>query len=109
MKKKSPPTPLYQRGAIHEGFVLMETLLSLGLAMGVLVMLLPAFSNLMQMEKRLHQERDALLACREQVITAETEPLSSLSTHSDFRLSPQGDKIAVEIMNPEVEGLVVLR
>ncbi len=88
---------------------MLETLLTFGIAIGVLVVLLPAFANLMLTEKRLHQERVDLIACREQVKTAETEHLSTLSTHSDFRLSPRGDKIAVEIINPSIKGLVVLR
>ena len=88
---------------------MLETILTLGVAMGVLVILLPAFSNIMLAEKRLQQERIALLACKEQVKHAQTEPLASLSLRSDVRLSPQDDKTAVEIINSAVKGLIVLR
>ena len=98
-----------RRECYREGFVLIETLLTLGIAVGMLVILLPVLTNVMLVEKRLHQERIALIACKEQVKIAETEPLTTLSGYPEFRLSPHGDKTAVEIINSAITGLVVLR
>lgn len=94
---------------MKRGFILFETMLSLGIAMGTLIILIPAFNNLMRSERLIKQERQALLSCRELVHLAQTEPLSNLSIHSDFRLSQSGTVTAVEIINPAIKGLTVLR
>ena len=94
---------------MKRGFILLETLLSLGIAMSVVVMMLPAFSNLLLSEKRVTQERSALMVCRTQVRLAETEPLESLQQSNGFRVTVVGGRTGVEILNPVIKNLVVLR
>jgi hypothetical protein len=91
------------------GFILMETLLSLGVAMGVLLLILPTYTNLILAEKRLQQEHRNLLVCQELVKRAETEPLADLSVRPEYNLVPYASGTAVQIINPAMKGLFVLR
>ena len=94
---------------MKRGFILFEAMLSLLIAMGTLILLIPAFNHLMRAEKFIKQERQLLLTCQEHVRLAETEPLSNLSVRPDFRVFSHGADAAVEIVNPAIKGLTLLR